>query len=665
VPQPGNRAVPSSNADAHDPSVASRLWRTRVGALPPLPVASGLIAAAVLLAFNTIDVAHFLLGYPKRSDFFLYHLAARIGLAHGWAEMYDPNRYILQLWAESGRWMPYLNPPPVAWLVAPLTFIPYPIALAFWTTFMAACFVFAWRLMVEGSALKRYGLLLAAFALYLVPMGIRLGQIVMLVMAGVALCWWLLRHEKPWLAGLALAVMLFKPQGAILVPVALLIAGYWRTAASCAAVVVPVAAISLLSMGAKGFHDWQYSSQIVLQLPGLTIHSVNWILGNGLLATLVSGTALLVTAITAWRVRRRGPDLPIAVGLAGSGLVVPYLNIYDLTALILSAWLVLRLNPPAWVKAVMVLGFIPLEFGNASFGGPPVLVAQAAWLLTLLVVSAQPRRMWLPKAEFAGGRARRVVVLPAYRAEKTLRDVVAAIPKGEVDRILLVDDASIDRTAELAVELGIDVIKHPKNLGYGGNQKTCYANALLMGAEVVVMLHPDGQYDPGLVPALCRAVEQGKGDIVLGSRWLGLDPAAAGMPGWKRLGNRFLTATENKVLGLRLSEYHTGYRAYSRRFLETIPFAENSNDFVFDTQVLVQAAAFGFRIGEIPAIGRYFEDASSIGLKTSTVYGLKTLGALAVYVGSRLGLPCRWLTPTPIAMRTFGQGSALTDEAAA
>ena len=248
------------------------------------------------------------------------------------------------------------------------------------------------------------------------------------------------------------------------------------------------------------------------------------------------------------------------------------------------------------------------------------------------------------QASSSGGRGRRVVVLPAYLAEKTLRDVVVRIPSGEVDHILLVDDASKDRTAELAVGLGIDVIKHPKNLGYGANQKTCYENALLLGADVVVMLHPDGQYDPGLVPALCRAVETGQGDLVLGSRWLGLDPAASGMPKWKRLGNRFLTWTENRVLGLRLSEYHTGYRAYSRRFLQTIPYAENSNDFVFDAQVLIQAASFGLKVAEIPAVGRYFDDASSIGLRTSIVYGLKTLASLGTFFGHRLGMPCRWLT---------------------
>jgi glycosyltransferase involved in cell wall biosynthesis len=166
-----------------------------------------------------------------------------------------------------------------------------------------------------------------------------------------------------------------------------------------------------------------------------------------------------------------------------------------------------------------------------------------------------------------------------------------------------------------------------------------------MGADVVVMLHPDGQYDPAIIPNLCKVIEDGEADIVLGSRWLGLDPAKAGMPWWKRLGNRFLTASENRILGLDLSEYHTGYRAYSRRFLEAIPFLENSNDFVFDTQVLIQAATFGFKIGEVPAIGRYHEDASSINFWTSAVYGLETLGALIRYVAHRAGFASPWLTP--------------------
>jgi hypothetical protein len=224
-------------------------------------------------------------------------------------------------------------------------------------------------------------------------------------------------------------------------------------------------------------------------------------------------------------------------------------------------------------------------------------------------------------------------------------EVVGDIPAGHADRILLVDDASADATVSVATALSLDVIRHKQNLGYGGNQKTCYRHALEMGADVVVMLHPDGQYDPAIIPTLCKVIEDGEADIVLGSRWLGLDPAKAGMPWWKRLGNRFLTGVENRVLGLHLSEYHTGYRAYSRRFLEAIPFLENSNDFVFDTQVLIQAATFGFKIGEVPAIGKYHADASSVGFQTSTVYGLQTLAALVRYVVHRAGFPSAWLTP--------------------
>jgi glycosyltransferase involved in cell wall biosynthesis len=224
-------------------------------------------------------------------------------------------------------------------------------------------------------------------------------------------------------------------------------------------------------------------------------------------------------------------------------------------------------------------------------------------------------------------------------------EVVGDIPPGHADRILLVDDASADATVSVATALRLDVIRHDRNLGYGGNQKTCYRQALMMGADVVVMLHPDGQYDPAIIPNLCRVVEAGEADIVLGSRWLGLDPAKAGMPWWKRIGNRFLTSTENRVLGLHLSEFHTGYRAYSRRFLEAIPFLENSNDFVFDTQVLIQAATFGFKIGEVPAIGKYHEDASSISFQTSTVYGLQTLAMLTRYIVHRAGFQSRWLTP--------------------
>ena len=284
---------------------------------------------------------------------------------------------------------------------------------------------------------------------------------------------------------------------------------------------------------------------------------------------------------------------------------------------------------------------LAINFWSAAVGA----LAVAAYL-TIERMAVRPDPIPLGELHWSGPRPRRVIVLPAYRAAKTLVEVVGDIPQGHADRILLVDDASADATVSVAHALRLDVIRHQRNLGYGGNQKTCYRQALAMGADVVVMLHPDGQYDPAIIPNLCEVIESGDADIVLGSRWLGLDPAKAGMPWWKRLGNRFLTASENRVLGLRLSEYHTGYRAYSRRFLEAIPFLENSNDFVFDTQVLIQAATFGFKIGEVPAIGRYHEDASSVSFKTSTVYGLQTLGALFRYVLHRAGFPCSWLTPT-------------------
>jgi len=236
--------------------------------------------------------------------------------------------------------------------------------------------------------------------------------------------------------------------------------------------------------------------------------------------------------------------------------------------------------------------------------------------------------------------------MPAYNAQATLEETFSQIPAGTVDQVILVDDASQDRTVEIAETLPISVIRHPHNVGYGGNQKTCYMEALRQGAEVVVMLHPDGQYDPAIVGGMVNAIREGKGDIVLGSRFYNKGQArAGGMPWWKYLANRFLTACENFVLGLQLSEFHTGYRAYSRRFLETVPFLRNSNDFVFDTQILVQAKSFGFRIGEVPVSTRYFPGASSVNFRVSTIYGLKTMATLLRYLGQRLGWRSRLFSP--------------------
>lgn len=240
----------------------------------------------------------------------------------------------------------------------------------------------------------------------------------------------------------------------------------------------------------------------------------------------------------------------------------------------------------------------------------------------------------------APARSERVViVMPAYNAAKTLEETFRAIPAGYFDEIVVVDDHSRDETAELARRLNLKAIRHPHNVGYGGNQKTCYMEALRDGADVVVMLHPDGQYDPKIIPEMIRPIQEGRADMVLGSRMM--IPGGArvgGMPGWKRLANWFLTTVENLALRRHFSECHTGYRAYSRRFLETVPFLRNSNDFVFDTEVIFQAVHFDLPVVEVPISTRYFADASSVGFRTGVVYGLGTLWTVLRFLLHRWGL---------------------------
>ena len=218
-----------------------------------------------------------------------------------------------------------------------------------------------------------------------------------------------------------------------------------------------------------------------------------------------------------------------------------------------------------------------------------------------------------------------IVVMPAYHAEKTLAACYAAIPREIVDDVLLVDDASDDATATVAESLGIHTVRHASNRGYGGNQKTCYALALGRGADIVVMLHPDYQYEPRLITAMAAMVASDVYDVVIGSRILGNTAIAGGMPRYKYVANRLLTFGQNVLLGSKLSEFHTGYRAFSRRVLEALPLARNSDDFVFDNQMLVQALAFGMRIGEISCPTRYFAEASQINFRRSVVYGLGVL----------------------------------------
>jgi glycosyltransferase involved in cell wall biosynthesis len=237
-----------------------------------------------------------------------------------------------------------------------------------------------------------------------------------------------------------------------------------------------------------------------------------------------------------------------------------------------------------------------------------------------------------------------IVVMPAYNAARTLERTYRDIPPGVVEQVILVDDVSRDATVEVARQLGIEVVIHVQNRGYGGNQKTCYLEALRAGADVVVMLHPDYQYDSTRIPALIAPILRGECDMMLGSRLLRLPDTvgnptlAGGMPLWKYVANRFLTICENIVLGTKLSECHTGFRAYNRRLLETVPFLLNSDDFVFDTEMIVQAVLFGFRIGEIAVPTRYFEEASSVNFRRSVVYGLSTLRVLLRAILHRSGM---------------------------
>jgi glycosyltransferase involved in cell wall biosynthesis len=232
-----------------------------------------------------------------------------------------------------------------------------------------------------------------------------------------------------------------------------------------------------------------------------------------------------------------------------------------------------------------------------------------------------------------------VAVLPAYNAESTLAATLADVPVGSVDEFILVDDGSKDRTVQVACEMGLTVIEHPQNRGYGGNQKTCYRHALERGADIVVMIHPDYQYDSRVIPHAVGIIELGICDIVLGSRIRSRDEAlAGGMPRYKYIANRFLTAFENLALGQNLGDFHSGFRVYRREVLEQVPFELNSDDFVFDTQFLVQAVRLGFRLGDIPVPVRYFAEASSINFKRSVRYGFATLGAVGEYWLDRLGL---------------------------
>jgi glycosyltransferase involved in cell wall biosynthesis len=249
-------------------------------------------------------------------------------------------------------------------------------------------------------------------------------------------------------------------------------------------------------------------------------------------------------------------------------------------------------------------------------------------------------RILHPEADGQTVRHHKIIaVMPAYNAESTLAATLADVPVGSVDEVILVDDGSKDRTVQVAREMGLTVIEHPENRGYGGNQKTCYKHALERGADIVVMIHPDYQYDSRVIPHAVGIIELGICDVVLGSRIRSRQEALdGGMPKYKYISNRFLTAFENFTLGQNLGDFHSGFRVYRREVLERVPFERNSDDFVFDTQFLVQAVACGFRLGDIPVPVRYFPEASSINFKRSLKYGFNTLAVVGTYWMHKLGI---------------------------
>jgi len=237
-----------------------------------------------------------------------------------------------------------------------------------------------------------------------------------------------------------------------------------------------------------------------------------------------------------------------------------------------------------------------------------------------------------------GAKPKVVVVMPAYNAAKTLHMTYSDLPHDMVDLVILVDDGSSDETARVARELGLELFIHNRNYGYGANQKTCYREALKAGADIVVMVHPDYQYDPTLLPEIIRPIQEGRADVVLGSRLLGGQPMKQGMPWWKYISNRFLTWCENRVFGLNLAEFHTGYRAFRREVLESVNLQMNSDQFIFDQEIMAQIVELKMRIAEVPVPTRYFPAASSASFGQSVVYGLSILWLLVRYGLHKSGL---------------------------
>lgn len=353
---------------------------------------AALAVVLVLFAYDVIQYFDFVIKTPWQLDFSDFYFAARTGVSHGWAQMYNTSVSMPALYAATGNWFPFQHSPVLAWLLVPLSLLPYAVALTIWDGFLFACYLFCWRILATGSIRRRLLLLVAGLALYPVALGLALGQPTMLVLAGVSLCFWLLSRNRPLLAAIALAVIAVKPQSSFLVPFALLFAGRFRVFAGWALCTFALVVLAVVALGLHGLQDWQHAITIAYQLPGIRFNSVGSVIGPGGLALAVSVVAGGITLLIGGLAAREGAELPIAAGLSGSVLASPYLSAPDLSALLIAAWLVLRLDPPRWLKALMAAAYIPFFFANALFMHAPFLILECAWLIGLLVFAIDRRR---------------------------------------------------------------------------------------------------------------------------------------------------------------------------------------------------------------------------------------------------------------------------------
>jgi hypothetical protein len=352
-----------------------------------ITAALGVGVVLALIDLQWSYTLHYRLAQP---DFYVYYLAAQLGRAHGWAAIYDPTVFLPPVTAAVGKPLPYLNPPELAWLVTPLSFLPYPVAAWIWSGLLASAFLLVWYLVAPGRGAMRLIHGLGAAVLLPVFVGVLFGQVSLMVVAAVALAWWLLSRGRPWLAGLALSALILKPQIAFLVPLALLLAGYGRVFLAWLAASLPLAAIALLATGTGVFQQIARSLQTVSNVPGPIQSSLLRQLPPQV-AALGIAAVLSASALILWRCRGRDPSRPIAVGLIAGVLVSPYVNFYDLSALVLAAWLILRSNPPRWQRALTVGMYVPL------YGAPiwplVTLACLCGWLLSLAAPTLTLPRM--------------------------------------------------------------------------------------------------------------------------------------------------------------------------------------------------------------------------------------------------------------------------------